>query len=130
MTYIKIIRRPGHIIRGLRIRHFYLSDNEVIINSPSAGPVCRPKPGASNLFLPKLREESVIEEVSPGRPVVTGFTDAEVLIFDSVLVEGFRVIEESTQGLLRIVVTGAENTEVREEIERLQTYEYRVASAH
>ena len=31
----------------------------------------------------------MIEEVSPGRPVVSGFTYAEVLIFDSVLVESF-----------------------------------------
>ena len=43
-------------------------------------------PGAS-LFLPEFREESVIEEMSPGGPVVAGFAYAEVLIFDSVLVE-------------------------------------------
>ena len=41
----------------------------------------------TNLFLPKLRQESVKEEMSPGRPVVTGFADAVVLIFDSVLFE-------------------------------------------
>ena len=41
----------------------------------------------AGLFLPELREESVIEEMSPGGPVVTGFADAEVLVFDSVLVE-------------------------------------------
>lgn len=40
----------------------------------------------ASLFLPEVREEAMIEEVPPGRPVVTGFTDTEVLIFDSVLV--------------------------------------------
>ena len=40
----------------------------------------------ASLFLPEVREETVIEEVPPGGPVVTGFTDTEVLIFDSVLV--------------------------------------------
>ncbi len=132
----------------------------MIINSPAAGPVCRPEPDASNLLLPKLREESVIEEMSPGGPVVTGFADAEVLIFDSVLVEGvpealdphieeallfgaslsdeqvvhlvigLRVVEEFTQGLFRIVVTGAEDTEICEKIQGFQAHEHRVAAAH
>ena len=42
----------------------------------------------ADLFLPEIREEAVIEETSPCRPVVTGVAYAEILIFDSVLVEG------------------------------------------
>ena len=116
--------------------------------------------GPPTLFLPKLREESVVEEMSPGGPVVTGFTDTEVLVFDSVLVEGIpeafdahiehaflfrtaladeqvihlviglRVIEEFAKGLLGGVVTCAEDAEVREEIKGLQTYEHRVTATH
>ena len=116
--------------------------------------------GPPTLFLPKLREESVVEEVSPGGPVVTGFTDAEVLVFDSVLVEGIpealdthvehaflfrtaladeqvihlvigiRVIEEFAEGLLGSVVTCAENAEVCEEVKGLQAYEYSVTATH
>ena len=98
--------------------------------------------------------------MSPGGPVVTGFTDTEVLIFNSVLVEGvpetldahiehallfrtalpdeqivhfvigLRVIEEFSKGLLRIVVTCAEDTEVCKEVKGFQTYEDRVTAPH
>ena len=98
--------------------------------------------------------------MSPGRPVVTGFTYTEVLIIDSVLVEsipesfysriehsllfcttlsdeqivnlviGFGVIEELCQSLLRSVVTCAEDTEVCKEIKRLQTHEYGMTATH
>ena len=30
----------------------------------------------ASLFLPEVREETMIEEISPGRPVVSGFTYA------------------------------------------------------
>ena len=55
-----------------------------------------------SLFLPEIRKEAVIKEASPGRPVVTGFTYAEVLIFDSVLLEGFseRLYAEIEHALL------------------------------
>jgi hypothetical protein len=101
---------------------------------------------AEGLFLPELREEAVVEEVPPGGPVVTGLADAEVLVFDAVLVEripealdahveeafffraaladeqvvhlviGLRVVEEVAQGLLGRVVAGAEDAEVGEEV--------------
>ena len=91
---------------------------------------------------------------------MTGFTYTEVLIINSVLVEsipegldtsiehtlllgaalsyeqiihlviGFRVIEESSEGLLRSGVTCTEDAEVCKEIERLQTYEYCVTATH
>ena len=112
------------------------------------------------LFLPELREESVIEEMSPGGPVVAGFADAEVLVFDSVLVEripealdphiekallfraaladeqvihlviGLRVVEEFTQGLLGRVVAGAEDAEIGEEVQGLQPNAHLVTAAH
>ena len=112
------------------------------------------------LFLPMVREESVIKEMSPCRPVVTGFTYAEVLVIYSVLVEGFPegfdahiehtllfcaslpdeqviylvigfgVIEEFTEGLFRSIVACAENTEVSKKVQGLQAYEYGVTATH
>ena len=116
--------------------------------------------GSDVSLAPEVGQETLVQEVTPGGPVVTTVAADVVLVFDAVFHEGLsevlaafaetarcleraetdeevvdlRVhvgrVQEVGERLLRVGVAGAEHAEVGEEVERAEADEHRVASAH